>query len=113
MTKRTRKVGTTARFGARYGIKIRRQIRDVEARVKSKYICPQCQHQTVRRVSTAIWLCKKCNLKFAGGAYTPMTPIGTQIIMGRTLEVEDEEEGEVSPTPPTATTSSSKVDKKK
>jgi hypothetical protein len=31
--------------------------------------------------------------------------------MGRTLEVE--EEGEVSPTPPTATTSSSKVDKKK
>jgi hypothetical protein len=42
-----------------------------------------------------------------------MTPIGTQIIMGRTLEVEDEEEGEVSPTPPTATTSSSKVDKKK
>ena len=70
MTK-TSKVGSTGRFGVRYGRKIKENIRKIEKIQKQKHICPNCRNKNVVRVAVGIWKCKKCGIKFAGGAYTP------------------------------------------
>lgn len=64
-------IGSTGRFGPRYGVKIRRSIEEVESEKKDEYECPRCHHIKVKRESTGIWKCKKCGLTFAGGAYEP------------------------------------------
>lgn len=74
MSLRTKKVKSVGRFGARYGVSIRRRIREVEARQKAWHTCPACAAERVKRVSTSIWECRKCGHKFAGGAYMPHTP---------------------------------------
>ena len=79
MSKRTKKVGTSGRFQSRYGVKARTRVREVEVIQKAKHLCPSCGHQSVQRVSTGIWRCKKCNTAFAGGAYTPKTEAGQNI----------------------------------
>ncbi|MCD6576062.1 MAG: 50S ribosomal protein L37Ae [Nanoarchaeota archaeon] len=65
---RTKKVGSTGKFGARYGLKIRRRILKVES--KKTKVCPYCGKKQLKRVAAGIWECKKCGTKFAGGAYT-------------------------------------------
>ena len=64
-------MGVAGRYGPRYGVKIRKQITSTSQAKKQAYKCPQCNHQAVRRVSSGIWQCRRCDLKFAGGAYTP------------------------------------------
>jgi len=73
MAKRTKKVGTSGRFQARYGVRSRTRVRDVESQQRAKHMCPKCGNQTVTRESTGIWKCKKCQNTFAGGAYIPRT----------------------------------------
>jgi large subunit ribosomal protein L37Ae len=41
--------------------------------IKKKQICPYCERVALKRVASGIWYCKKCKVKFAGGAYTPKT----------------------------------------
>jgi len=79
MAKRTKKVGPVGRFGSRYGVRARTRVKNVEIIQKSKHVCPSCGHQKVRRVSTSIWQCRKCNVKFAGGAYYPKTESGQSV----------------------------------
>jgi len=79
MAKRTKKVGPAGRFQARYGVRARTRVRNVEILQKAKHICPSCGHQKVKRVSTGIWQCKKCETKFAGGAYLPQTETGQNV----------------------------------
>ena len=79
MAKRTKKVGSAGRFGSRYGVRARTRVRNVEIQQKAKHICPSCGHQKVKRISTSIWQCGKCNVKFAGGAYTPRTESGQNV----------------------------------
>ena len=79
MAKRTKKVGSAGRFGSRYGVRARTSVRNVEIQQKAKHICPSCGHQKVKRISTSIWQCGKCNVKFAGGAYTPKTESGQNV----------------------------------
>ncbi|MCK4714496.1 MAG: 50S ribosomal protein L37ae [Candidatus Aenigmarchaeota archaeon] len=67
----TKKVKSTGRFGARYGIKIRRRVRDIEAVQKKKSMCPYCARVAVRRKSYGIWTCSKCGKTFTGKAYIP------------------------------------------
>lgn len=74
MSLRTKKVKSVGRFGARYGVRIRRRIREIEARQKTWHECPSCAAPRVKRVSTAIWACRKCGHKFAGAAYMPRSP---------------------------------------
>ena len=79
MAKRTKKVGPVGRFGARYGVRPRARVRNIELMQKSKHICPSCGHLKVKRVSTSIWQCGKCGIKFAGGAYYPKTEAGQSV----------------------------------
>jgi len=79
MAKRTKKVGSSGRFIARYGVRARTKIRNVEILQKAKHICPSCGHKKVKRTSTSIWQCKKCGIKFAGGAYLPRTETGQSV----------------------------------
>ena len=73
MSKNLKKVGSAGRFGARYGIRARKRIAGVEAIQRKRHSCPQCNHIAVKRVSSGIWECRHCDLKFAGGAYRPFT----------------------------------------
>jgi len=79
MAKRTKKVGPVGRFGARYGVRARSRVRNVELVQKQKHVCPSCGHKKVKRVSTSIWQCQKCDVKFAGGAYVPKTEAGQNV----------------------------------
>ena len=79
MAKRTKKVGSAGRFQARYGVRARTRVRNVEIVQKAKHICPNCGHQKIIRVSTSIWQCGKCGIKFAGGAYQPRTESGQNV----------------------------------
>jgi large subunit ribosomal protein L37Ae len=76
MAKRTKKVGPSGRFQARYGVRARTQVRNIEITQRKKHICPSCGDKKVKRVSTSIWQCRKCGIKFAGGAYQPQTDAG-------------------------------------
>jgi large subunit ribosomal protein L37Ae len=71
MTK-TKKVGSAGRFGSRYGRRIRHRVAEIEKKQKSWHKCPFCHKQKVKRVSTGIWSCRKCGIKFAGKAYVPI-----------------------------------------
>ncbi len=68
---RTKKVGSTGRYGPRYGTKLRKLVLAIDRKVKQKYKCPSCGALRVRRVSTSIWRCERCSAKFAGAAYSP------------------------------------------
>ncbi len=69
-------MGTAKRFGTRAGKRVRDKVDKIEKQVKDTHKCPQCDRKTVKRVSTGIWKCTKCGLKFAGGAYIPKTDTG-------------------------------------
>ena len=58
MAKRTKKVGTAGRFQARYGVRARTRIRDVEIQQRAKHICPSCGQKALKRIGTGIWKCR-------------------------------------------------------
>ena len=66
------KPGTsTGRFGARYGRRPRLRVSAIEKLSKASYDCPSCSANKVKRVSSGVWACRRCGVKFAGGAYVP------------------------------------------
>ncbi len=68
---KTKKVGSTGRWGARYGLKIRKKVLEVERIQRGKHKCPFCFKFAVKRLASGIWFCKHCECKFAGKAYEP------------------------------------------
>ncbi|MDD3398050.1 MAG: 50S ribosomal protein L37ae [Candidatus Methanomethylophilaceae archaeon] len=72
MAKRTAKIGAAGRFGARYGVRVRRRVKDLEVHQKQKHECPVCHHESVKREGSGIWMCRRCDAKFAASAYTPV-----------------------------------------
>jgi len=66
---RTKKVGITGKYGARYGRVIREKV--LSATKAKKHPCPACLRPSMRRESAGIWRCRKCGLKLAGKAYKP------------------------------------------
>ena len=72
----TKKVGTSGRFGPRYGGVMRKQVATIEKTQKAAHTCVKCGAVAVYRIHTAIWECQKCGDKFAGGAYSPQTGAG-------------------------------------
>lgn len=90
MAKRTKKVGSAGRYKSRYGVKPRTKVRNVEVVQRAKHECPSCSHIKVKRVGTGIWQCRKCQSKFAGGAYTPRTEAGRnvkKILRGEKIDI--------------------------
>ncbi len=79
MAKRTKVVGLAARWGARYGATLRKRAKEILEKRYSDHVCPRCRVKgKVVRISVGLWMCKKCGLKFAGGAYVPRTGINKQ-----------------------------------
>ena len=68
---RTKKVGSTGRFGVRYGKGVKKRYLKIETEQKAKHTCPRCLRTGLKRVSSGIWLCNRCGMKFAGKAYEP------------------------------------------
>lgn len=67
----TKKVGSTGRFGARYGRRIKVRVLEVERLQKQRHECPACTKKTLKRLSKGVWECASCGMKMAGGAYYP------------------------------------------
>ncbi len=74
MVAKGRKSRSAGRFGVRYGSKARKQIADIEEKMRAGYVCSKCGAKKVKRMATGIWTCTKCGFTFAGGSYIPQTP---------------------------------------
>jgi large subunit ribosomal protein L37Ae len=61
---------SSKQYGARYGIKPKRKADAVFKLRETSTKCPYCLKNAVKRLSTGIWNCKACGVKFTGGAYT-------------------------------------------
>ncbi|RMF88836.1 MAG: 50S ribosomal protein L37ae [Methanobacteriota archaeon] len=72
---KTKKVKSSGRFGARYGMKARKRHAAIEMAMKAPHICPRCSRPSLKRSSTGIWRCRKCSAEFTGGAYLPRTSV--------------------------------------
>jgi len=68
---KTKKVGSTGRYGPRYGTRTKKVVRKIEKLQKQRHLCPSCKKKAVVRLAAGIWQCKRCGTKFAGGAYVP------------------------------------------
>ena len=73
MAKRTQKAGATARYGARYGVSVRRRAGSALSKKSRKYTCPSCHYPKVRRKAAGIWESRKCDHTFSGGVWEPYT----------------------------------------
>ena len=69
MATKLKKTKSAGRFGARYGRSIKSKLVKVEEKQRKKQKCPYCQKLGVKRLSSGIWKCPKCNKKFASDAY--------------------------------------------
>jgi large subunit ribosomal protein L37Ae len=76
MGRKTKKVAMTRGLGARYGATVRKRYIKVVTEAKKTHKCPQCGAEAVKRESVGVWNCRKCDITFAGGAYTPVTKLG-------------------------------------
>jgi large subunit ribosomal protein L37Ae len=68
---KTKKVGASGKFGARYGKKIRKDYAKAVAGQSNAWECPKCMKNRVRRLAAGVWECSACKHRFAGKAYKP------------------------------------------
>jgi large subunit ribosomal protein L37Ae len=77
--KKTSKVGSAGRFGARYGRVARRRVKEIEGEMRNATL----NGDDVTRVGTGVWKNERTGELFTGGAYRPQTPGGRQV--GRSI----------------------------
>jgi len=111
MSKRTKKVGPAGRLGARYGVRIRKRIGDIEVQSKGRHECPKCKAVSLTRDANGIWSCRHCGAILASSSYMPTPPVAvrrelTEVLakakaMEAGVEVEEEpvEEGKKADKP--------------
>ena len=75
----TKKVGMTGRYSSRYGVGIKKRVLAVEKRMDLNLPCPFCGFTKTKRTAPGLFICRKCDAQFAGGAYEPQTLIGKTI----------------------------------
>jgi len=73
---KVKKVGPSGTFGPRYGTVARRRYAEVISGMRIPHECPRCHLRAVKRLAVGVWSCRKCGVKFAGGAYLPTTKLG-------------------------------------
>ncbi len=95
MARRTKKVGASGSLGARYGVKVRRRLKEVLEGKSRWHVCPRCNQPSVKRVSSGVWRCRRCDFTFAGGAHRPVvtTAVTRQVSKGPSLEKVETPEG--------------------
>ncbi len=76
----TKKVGSTGRYGSRYGTRTKKIAAVIEKLQKQKHKCPECERNTLKRSASGIWNCGKCGLQIGGGAYLPES-VATKVIV--------------------------------
>jgi len=107
MSKRTKKVGSAGRLGARYGVRIRKRIADVELISKGRHDCPKCMAKAMVRTANGIWKCRHCGAIIASSSYRPTPPVAVRRELaevlakaeGREAKAEEELEPEELPKP--------------
>ncbi|KAH3721521.1 60S ribosomal protein L37a [Dreissena polymorpha] len=73
MAKRTKKVGICGKYGTRYGASLRKTVKKMEISQHSRYTCPFCGKDGMKRRAVGIWACKNCRKVVAGGAWVYST----------------------------------------
>lgn len=73
---KSKKLGSAARFGARYSTPLKKEVAEIEKIQKGKQTCSQCGRKSMKRRGYAKWICTKCGTIMAGGAYEPKTAVG-------------------------------------
>lgn len=96
MSKSTEKAGSSGKFGARYGVVVRNRVRDIDKMRTADHECPRCHRMSVSRVSSGIWLCSKCDAKFAASAYSPLSKKESEekLLALETAEIEAKQDQE-------------------
>merc|ERR1712154_589348 len=81
MSKRTKKVGITGKYGTRYGASLRKTVKKMEISQHSKYYCSFCGKDKMKRKAVGIWFCddKNCRITVAGGAWNYSTTAAASV----------------------------------
>ena len=58
------------RFGARYGLRIKKKLAKIEVMKKGRQKCPYCNYVAAKWSEIGIWECSKCGSKFTDKAYS-------------------------------------------
>ena len=74
MSKRTKKAGPTGWMGARYGIRIRRRVVEIDKSRARPAACPRCSTTTLHRIAAGVYECRRCHTRFANAAYVFSAP---------------------------------------
>merc|ERR1711915_526401 len=73
MSKRTKKVGITGKYGVRYGASLRKTVKKMEVWQHGCYTCAFCGKDATKRTAVGIWKCRSCKKVTAGGAWQLQT----------------------------------------
>ena len=92
MSKRTKKVGSAGRLGARYGVRIRRRHGDIEEQSKGSHESPSCKAVAMTRVANGIWVCRHCDAKYASSSYMPTPPASVKRELAEVLAAQKAKE---------------------
>mmetsp|Transcript_37221 Transcript_37221/g.64309 ORF Transcript_37221/g.64309 Transcript_37221/m.64309 type:complete len:97 (-) Transcript_37221:37-327(-) len=95
MSKHTKKVGITGKYGTRYGASLRKIVKKYEIQQRSRYGCSFCGKTSVGRLAGGIWKCKSktCGKTIAGGCWTLATgaAVTAKTSIGRLRKAQGEE----------------------
>jgi ribosomal protein L37AE/L43A len=57
-------------YTAKYGASNRKLVDKAVKAKKTRYECPKCNKLKLARKGTAMWVCRGCDARFAGAAYS-------------------------------------------